>query len=585
TLPPMRIVMLHDGHFIPLQAEKCHLVLARIAGFDTAVYGLADTPPSPLLFEHPNRSILVATSTLSQFVRGRFAPTEAWTAIWRMILNWVQPELGSLDLQWQPTVHPGYARPEPLPEQAHIQAIRRGIDWFFNAKMLLHPLTCPRYDNESRRWQECSRSPSDWPSGDGSLGVLEGFRSKIRLDGSQEIVYWRRNDCNAEVAGAMALAGHLFRNETYLQTARNILEFLYTQSIMTGGDRQDPANPAFGLIGWHDVRHYHQDLNGYDVYYGDDNARGLLGTMLAAAILQTDQWDERILQCLLANLRTTGTLGFRDNRLEQQSLEENGWKYYFNKETISYAPHYQAYLWACYLWAFQHTRNPCFLERTKTAIRMTMEAYPDQWRWTNGLQQERARILLPLAWLVRVEDTPKHRQWLKEMAEALLAYQDTTGAIREILGEAGQGKYKAPESNAAYGTTEAPLIQRNGDPVCDLLYTTNFALLGLHEAAAATGDAYYVRAEQRLIDFLCRIQVKSTLRPELDGAWFRAFDFNRWEYWASNADAGWGAWCVETGWTQGWITSVLALNELNQNLWELTAGSKISEFRFPSFEF
>ena len=47
--------------------------------------------------------------------------------------------------------------------------------------------------------------------------------------------------------------------------------------------------------------------------------------------------------------------------------------------------------------------------------------------------------------------------------------------------------------------------------------------------------------------------------PQLDGAWFRAFDFKRWEHWGANADAGWGVWCVETGWTQGWITTALAM--------------------------
>ena len=31
---------------------------------------------------------------------------------------------------------------------------------------------------------------------------------------------------------------------------------------------------------------------------------------------------------------------------------------------------------------------------------------------------------------------------------------------------------------------------------------------------------------------------RSEAHPELDGAWFRAFDFKRWEYFGSNADAG-----------------------------------------------
>jgi hypothetical protein len=61
--------------------------------------------------------------------------------------------------------------------------------------------------------------------------------------------------------------------------------------------------------------------------------------------------------------------------------------------------------------------------------------------------------------------------------------------------------------------------------------------------------------------------------PELDGGWFRAFDFNRWEYWASNGDAGWGAWSIESGWTQSWITTVLGLRLMNTSIWDLTVGS------------
>ena len=202
---------------------------------------------------------------------------------------------------------------------------------------------------------------------------------------------------------------------------------------------------------------------------------------------------------------------------------------------------------------------------------MTMEAYPDKWEWTNGIQQERAKMLLPLSWLLRIEDTPEHRGWLRIIANDLLQDQDITGAIPEKLGEQGMGGFPPPESNEAYGTSETPLIQSNNDKVSDLLYTTGFAFLGLHEAAAVTGDRFYSDAEDKLAEFLCRIQIRSEKHPELDGGWFRAFDFNRWEYWASNADAGWGAWCIESGWSQSWITSVLALRQMKTSLWEITS--------------
>jgi hypothetical protein len=166
---------------------------------------------------------------------------------------------------------------------------------------------------------------------------------------------------------------------------------------------------------------------------------------------------------------------------------------------------------------------------------------------------------------VRVEDTPEHREWLRRVAVDLLALQDASGAIRETIGDGSQGT----ASNAEYGTRETSLIQTNGDPICDLLYTCNFALIGLHEAAAATGEELYTRAEGRLADFLCRIQITSTAHPELDGAWYRAFDFRQWDYWASNADWEWGPWCTETGWTQPWIAGTLALRQQKTSLWEL----------------
>ena len=77
-----------------------------------------------------------------------------------------------------------------------------------------------------------------------------------------------------------------------------------------------------------------------------------------------------------------------------------------------------------------------------------------------------------------------------------------------------------------------------------------------------------------------RIQVRSEAQPSLDGGWFRAFDYERWEAWGSNADAGWGAWAIESGWTQAWITSVLAMREMNTSLWDLTKNSQI-ERHFP----
>ncbi len=186
-------------------------------------------------------------------------------------------------------------------------------------------------------------------------------------------------------------------------------------------------------------------------------------------------------------------------------------------------------------------------------------------------------MLLPLAWMIRLDETPQHRAWLEQIADDMMEDQVACGAIREELGQLGKGDYAPPKSNAQYGTNEASLIQQNGDPLADMLYTCNFTFLGLHEAYAATGNSKYRTMEDKLAEFFLRIQVKSPRHPELDGAWYRAFDFSIWDYWGSNADSGWGAWSVETGWTQGWIITVLSLRELNNNLWDLTRHSHIAD--------
>jgi hypothetical protein len=599
ALNKLRILAIHDCHFIPIQDPRPDIVIARVAGFDSAVYGLPEKTFPVLTEIYRNEDmggLLVSTTKLSQFITARYAPDDAWQSIWKHILLWIQSSTKMTDLIWTPVVRPSYGAADQLPEDFERQALKRGIDWYFNSGMIVNPAMTAKYDLPANGPEPAQSDPDltrDWPyghrvgiepdhhapPGEGSLGVLEGFDAKILYDGTQPVRWWRRGDCNGEIAGAMALAGIVLQDHGYLKTAANIGDWLFFKSRISLGDRADPLHPAFGLSGWNDVPNYcgPGTMDGYAVYYGDDNARVVLGMMMAAAALKTDRYDHRILNIILGNLKISGIYGFQPDRLDQDSLVKSGWKHYFTDKNKSYSPHYQANMWASYLWAYNQTGFDLFLKRAKTAISMTMAAYPDQWIWTNGIQQERAKMLLPLSWLVRVEDTPEHRAWLYKMACDLLSLQDRCGAIREEIGEPGKGGFPPPSSNDAYGTSETPLIQTNGNGVSDMLYTSNFSFLGLHEAAAATGEKVYRDAEDKLAEFLCRIQIRSEKHPELDGGWFRAFDFKCWEYWASSADAGWGAWSIESGWTQSWINAVFALRLMNASIWDLTKGSQVNK--------
>ena len=271
--------------------------------------------------------------------------------------------------------------------------------------------------------------------------------------------------------------------------------------------------------------------------------------------------------------------------MKERDIQANGWRHFWEERHQENTAHMQAWLPACFLWAYTKTRFEPFLERGAAGFRTLMAAYPDRWEWVNGSGSlELARALLPLSWLVRVQDTAEHREWLRRVASDLIALQDDSGAIREIV-RIGCGAYRncIARSNSAYGTCETSLIEKDGDPMCDMLYTCNYALIGLHEAAAVMGDKTYAQAGEKLARFLCRIQIRSETHSELDGAWYRAFNFRDWDFWASGSDGKWGPWCIETGWTQPWIAGGLALRHMKISLWDLlqkaTIGGNFDKLR------
>lgn len=515
-LAKLRILAVQGCQFIPVEAAKPDLVLARVAGYDTALYGLPSTAV-PLLFRDAQGD-WIATTKLSNFVTGRYAPSSEWLELWSHLLATLEPSGKAPRLAAEPSVRPAYSRDADLPKGAEAEAAAGYARWAQHAGLLIAPSRQDALLKLMRLGVETTSPPAtDEPEGDGSSGIMEGFASQIQPDGNQIRRTPLRADCQAETAMVLALHATLAEDARSREVAVNLLDFLYFKSDFQGGVRGNPKHPAFGLIVWGAITPAWEIAN-----YGDDNARTLLATMAAAACLKSNGWDASMLKALLANLRTTGKLGFRGDRIDIPALEQNGWRLYHDGSPINYAPHFEGYAWACFLWAYQHTRQREFLDRAVNAIGMTMHAYPDGWRWRDNT--ERARMLLPLAWLVRVQDTPEHREWLMHMANELLQSQQRCGAIEERLGRRG-----VPASNEAYGTAETLLVQEDDDPVSDQLYTTGFALLGLHEAVAATGNAKLKAAEDRLANYLVRVQNRSQRIPCLDGSWFRAFDDHRWD--------------------------------------------------------
>ena len=121
-----RILAIHGCHFIPMEMQNPLISLGRVAGFDKAVYGPArDSKPVIGIHRLPNGlSVMLASTKLSSFVRARYAPTDAWSAIWTYILRWLAPSSDIKQITWDAAVRPMYTKTAALPPNAEVAALR-----------------------------------------------------------------------------------------------------------------------------------------------------------------------------------------------------------------------------------------------------------------------------------------------------------------------------------------------------------------------------------------------------------------------------------------------------------------------------
>jgi hypothetical protein len=605
---------------------------AHVAGSSTAVYGLpAPATLNPVLFtvQLPSTTVSpplppawVGAIKLSCLVACRYTPVVRWQSLWNAILASVTGNASYASFpSWDPLVRPTGPKPTedvraallaapPAEREARVAALaasafERASDWLATGSGLLMV-------------DDLDACPAPLaPAGATVACMLEGFSSKMDFNGTQQLASDARMDCSAETAMALALrawsdgekgAGKgttasspppspsSSATTDYGYLAAALLNFTWLYSVAAQGPRANASDPSYGLLAWGV-----SSPSWLVCTYGDDNARVLGGTAVAASLLRsrfdTSAWEAGLLTSLLANLRIASASGFRPGRINFPDLEASGWEPLAASNAVyanasSPQPHYQAQMWAMFLWAYGHTGFERFYSAAVAGIADTMRYYPSQWRWTEYLSEEQARLILPLAWLVRADalrpegPNATHQGWLARLTTDYLARQQPAGGVQEWFGTPGLCDACPPPTNDAYGDGEAPLTQVNGDTVTDVLYSNNYALASLVEAAAAMAasmeeggkdaeeDAYarLGAPADALATYIAATQITSDAFPGLDGSWMRGFDYTLWDFWGSASDWGWGPWSVETGWTTTWMAAALAARSRNTSLWDLTAG-------------
>ena len=138
-----------------LGGARSDLVLATVAGFDNASFGL---PPSNVtwpMLARPDDATMVAATQLSHCRRRRFAPSLRWMSVVAHILKFVSSSTWSSSSAvssssaasaasdastapplWTASVTASYTRDEPLPADAERQALIRGVQFYRTARLL-----------------------------------------------------------------------------------------------------------------------------------------------------------------------------------------------------------------------------------------------------------------------------------------------------------------------------------------------------------------------------------------------------------------------------------------------------------------
>ena len=580
TLPPLTILDEQQSWLLPVEAPADAAELlsyGRVAGVYHAVYG-PSRQSSPALLDIPlgDGRLFFATTAFSNFKHGHYRLTSRWEALVRGLLISLQDNADEITTSlatatvrtsprtWAvsgtPTrllvsapagkpvtadvplseMSPGEWQSEPLElaDGEHVFTVCSGEgDWqSTTTTRLVVSSRERRYEQMLKRcfdWYQAAGMFYDQP--DGSAGIAEGFMSEVRPDGSHPFRTNRRGDCYVENAYAFQLYADYTGDKGYATIAGNLMRL-----VLDGMQILDRT----AVYGSWETREYWNTLVEMDNLFSDDD--GWISAMVLENGIRRGH-DGTIAQGLRGAetlIRTSHSeLGLQPNPWRTPSyLIGQGWEAIARtplSENLDVSAHWQSTPQTAYLLAYAATSDRRYLDVATRGLDHMVAEFP-RMRLETSRTAEYIRFLLPLIAAYHYTKEQRYRNVIMRIGEFLQEHRDPeTGALPEWDG-------RNPSSNAAYGEDEQSIVQENGDTVTDQLYTIGFAAMFLPMAFQVTGEQLFDDLATGVLDYLSRIQIDDD--SPLSGAWMRSFDFKHWEYSGSNADIGWGPYCVETGW-------------------------------------
>jgi len=440
---------------------------------------------------------LIAAFRIGNFNKARFAPLERWHKVIRFIVNHLAGE----------NVEPEFPEPVCRFEKRLLkktddvyETVKRGLDWFTSANMLV--------DN-------------------GCGGVREGLRHQISAkDGVQARAEGIRTDCSGEIGGAYMLDWLVRGNDESRKRFEALEDFCFDLMQIKDGIFE-------GMIRWTETAWY--------VCYQDDVARAILPTLIKQKFIKEgSRHFEDAVSALNFLVKTTGTNGLRVSRTDCIKMNEAEFKRLRETESGTSRVHHNGYYHAALLLCAQCGGPKEFAEIAERGLTAIMEIYPDNER-EHSETEELCRLVFPLAVLYETTGNPEHLKWLERVTDDLDRFGHQSGSYAEW--DTG---YRANRSRKQ--GSECSLLADNGDPVSDLLYSVNWLPLGFAYAYHAVHSQKYYDKWLGISSFMASCQILSD-SENLNGAWARAFDLDRFEIYGVPHDIGWSPCCIESGWT------------------------------------
>ena len=390
-----------------------------------------------------------------------------------------------------------------MTDQQLLDAVRRNLEWFCNSGVMDPP--------------------------DGSWGVAEriavtkdhtaiekicrAFPAWNEFDGYC-VIEPRRPDCNFETALLFLLAGRKFGSEEFTRTGENLLMYLYNRSGM--------IFPENSVWNWSNI------TKQPGRWFDDNGWCGVIQFRIAALRPDLDRkYRMRGRALRLARLLAAGV----DRSLgADQEISHGSWPdpegFWLGEPRL---PHWGAVALLAGTAALAVEPDPVL------AIQLRRYYEYVGGRLDTFIASELCYALLGAAFAANVTGEEFYLDLTARTAAAVLRRIDpATGNLPAEHCEAPKGAH-----------------------LVDLIYTANWALLGLQAAAGVTGDEAVREAYRKLLELLTAVQDRSD-NPAFRGCWRGMYDLRAGEWGGGDLFEG-GQNSIYTGWTNAPIALGLLL--------------------------